>query len=181
MASIIPTLRTDRLILRPIIGADARSFFHNYQGEGVLRYLPNPLQPPLEKVERFAASQQTHWDQYGYGNWGIELIGEPGLAGWAGLQFLPETQETEVGYLLGRSYWGKGYATEAAMASLQYGFEHFNFAEIIALVHPENAASLRVAKKCGMAVIERKVYWGLELVRHRLLKDEWRSSQPKGE
>jgi RimJ/RimL family protein N-acetyltransferase len=72
---------------------------------------------PPEKDQRFIAGQQAHWEKYGYGNWGIRLRDSPELIGWAGLQYLPELEETEVGFLLDRLYWGKGYATEAAQAS----------------------------------------------------------------
>jgi RimJ/RimL family protein N-acetyltransferase len=162
----IPTLHTPRLTLRPLVPRDAVTLYGIYQVEGVLQYFPNPNPPPLEKVERFIAGQQAHWEAYGYGNWGIVPKGKMDIIGWAGLQFLPETNETEVGYLLNRQSWGKGYATEATRASLRFGFEGFNFPEIIALVHPNNAASLKVAAKCGLTIIERKVYWGVEMVRH---------------
>jgi len=165
---LIPTLHTTHLTLRPILPADAVALHRIYQHEGMLQYFPNPAPPPLEKVERFIAYQQTHWEKYGYGNWGIVPQGETDLVGWAGLQFLPETGETEVGYLLDRPFWGRGFATEAAQASIEFGFAHFDFPEIIALVHPENIASLKVAAKCGLTVVERKTYWGLELVRHRI-------------
>jgi ribosomal-protein-alanine N-acetyltransferase len=168
MSLNIPSLHTRRLTLRPILPADTAHFYRIYQTAGVLQYFPNPTPPPLEKVERFVANQQAHWDKYGYGNWGILLNGGEQVIGWAGLQFLPETDETEVGYLLDKPFWGQGYATEVARASLDYGFSHFDFPEIIALVHPDNLASLKVAAKCGMTVVERKVYWGIEMVRHVL-------------
>ncbi len=113
------------------------------------------------------ASQQVHWETYGYGNWGVVPAGERVIAGWAGLQFLPELNETEVGFLLDRRCWGKGYATEAARASLQFGFERFHLDHIIALVHPENAASLRVIEKCGMRYVDTVFLWGVHLTRHR--------------
>ena len=162
----IPTLQTQRLSLRPLVPADALTLHDIYQTEGVLQYFPNQNPPPLEKVEQFISGQQAHWEAYGYGNWGIVPKGEVEIIGWAGLQFLPETDETEVGYLLSRQSWGKGYATEVTRASIQFGFEHFNFPEIIALVHPDNVASLKVAAKCGLTVVEHKVYWGIEMVRH---------------
>jgi RimJ/RimL family protein N-acetyltransferase len=164
----IHTLHTPRLVLRSLVEADAATLHGIYQVEGVLQYFPNPNPPPLERVESFIVEQQTHWEKHGYGNWGIVPKGESKLIGWAGLQFLPETNETEVGYLLDRLVWGKGYATEAAHASLQFGFGHFDFHEIIALVHPDNVASLKVAAKCGLVPVERKVYWGVEMVRHIL-------------
>jgi [ribosomal protein S5]-alanine N-acetyltransferase len=121
-------------------------------------------------VERFIVGQGAHWKAYDYGDWGIVPIGEMDIIGWAGLQFLPETDETEVGYLLNKPFWGRGYATEATRASLQFGFEHFDFPEIIALVHPDNTASLKVAAKCGLTIVEHKEYWGIEMVRHTLKK-----------
>jgi ribosomal-protein-alanine N-acetyltransferase len=166
MSYPIPTLHTDHLILRPILPSDAIILHRIYNTEGVLQYFPNSSPPPLEKVERFVARQQEHWDKYGYGNWAITTHDNDEIIGWAGLQFLPETDETEVGYLLDRAQWGKGYATEAARASLEFGFNHFDFPEIIALVEPENVASLKVAAKCGLVAVERKVYWGAEMVRH---------------
>lgn len=164
----IPTLHTTHLILRPIVPADTTVFYRIYQTEGVLQYFPNPKPPPIEKVERFVIYQQTHWEKYGYGNWGLQTKDTSELIGWAGLQFLPDTNETEVGYLLDKPFWGQGYATEAARASLEFGFKHFDFPAIIALVHPDNLASLKVASKCGLTIVERKVYWGIELVRHVL-------------
>ena len=166
MSIQIPTLRTTHLILRPFVAADATVLHRIYQTESVLQYFPNPTPPPLEKVERFVAYQQTHWEKYGYGNWALTIQGNDEVIGWAGLQFLPETNETEVGYLLDSPHWGKGYATQAARASLDYGFANFDFPEIIALVEPDNIASLKVAEKCGLVAVERKVYWGVEMVRH---------------
>ena len=168
MAYVIPTISTDHLILRPFSAPDAAILHRIYQSEGVLQYFPNPVPPPIEKVERFVANQQAHWEKYGYGNWAVTVQGDPEIIGWAGLQFLPETDETEVGYLLDKPHWGKGYATEAARASLQFGLANFDFPEIIALVRPDNAASLKVAAKCGLIAVERKVYWGVEMVRHVL-------------
>jgi len=167
MNSKYPTLLTARLTLLPLQEADAKTLHRIYQSEGVLRYFPNPHPPPLDKVQRFIAGQQAHWQQYGYGDWGILLEGEREIAGWVGLQYVPELDETEVGFLLDSPFWGKGYATEAALATLKFGFEHFTLDHIIALVHPENAASRRVIEKCGMEFMDTLQLWGMELLRYR--------------
>jgi len=130
----IPSILTPNLTLRPLQVSDDETLHRIYQTDGVLRYFPNPNPPPLEKIQRFLAGQQAHWEQYGYGNWGIIPNGEREIIGWAGLQFLPELNETEVGFLLDRPYWGKGFATQAALASLRFGFEHVGLTQIIALV-----------------------------------------------
>jgi RimJ/RimL family protein N-acetyltransferase len=164
----IPTIHTQRLTLRPLQTTDAATLQRIYQVDGVLRYFPNHQPPPLDRIERNLLFQQAHWEQHGCGNWGVLEPGQPEIVGWAGLQFLPETGETEVGFLLDRPFWGRGFATEAALASLKFGFEKFQFPEIIALVHPENLASQRVIAKCKMPYVDHKVYFGIELLRYRL-------------
>jgi ribosomal-protein-alanine N-acetyltransferase len=170
MSAKIPSLRTAHLALRPLQAEDAQILLRIYQVDGVLQYFPNTTPPPLEKIQKFIAGLEKHWAEYGYGNWGILPEGESQIIGWAGLQYLPELDETEVGYLLNRPFWGKGYATEAAHASLQFGFENFAFDHLIALVHPDNLGSRRVLEKCGMTYVENKVLWGLEMRRYRLEK-----------
>jgi ribosomal-protein-alanine N-acetyltransferase len=162
----IPIVRTPHLTLRPLQPEDTAALHRIYQVDGVLRYFPNTTPPPLERVQIFIENQHKHWAEYGYGNWGILPEGENEIAGWGGLQFLPETGETEVGFLLDRPQWGKGYATEIARASLEFGFKGFNFERIIGLVHPENIASQRVLEKCGLVFINQKVYFGIELRRY---------------
>jgi len=168
MKAKYPSIQTTHLNLRPLESSDAGVLQRIYQSEGVLRYFPNPVPPPLEKVQRFIARQQEQWEKYGYGDWGVLPYGEGEIIGWAGLQFVPELNETEVGFLLDRPFWGKGYATEAALASLRYGFEHFSLDHIIALVHPDNLASRRVIEKCGMTYMEMLSLWGIELIRYQI-------------
>ena len=90
------------------------------------------------------------------------------IIGWAGLQYLSELAETEVGFLLDRPFWGKGYATEAAQASLSFGFDQFHLDHIIALVHPDNVGSRRVIAKCGMSYMDTLSLWGIKLRRYRI-------------
>jgi ribosomal-protein-alanine N-acetyltransferase len=168
MITHFPSVRTPRLTLSPLQPADAEALHRIYQSEGVLRYFPNPSPPPLEALQRFVAGQQAHWEKHGFGNWGILPEGEGEIIGWAGLQYLPELDETEVGFLLDRPFWGRGYATEAALASLRFGFEHFSLSHIIALAHPDNLASRRVIEKCGMAYVETLSLWGIRLMRYRI-------------
>lgn len=167
LVSELPILITANLTLRQIADSDVATLHRIYQSEGVLRYFPNPTPPPLDRVQHFVAAQQKHWEKYGYGNWGVFLEGQQAIIGWAGLQYLPELDETEVGFLLDKPFWGKGYATEAALEAIAFGFQHFNFDHMIALVHPENMASRRVIEKCGMRYVDTLLLWGIELMRHR--------------
>lgn len=161
----IPTITTPRLLLRPFTLADLHPLFDILQEPDIFKYFPRPVSPPLEKVERIINEQLVQYEQYGFGQWAVELLGKPGLIGWCGLNHLPETDEDEVAYLLSRSVHGQGYATEGAHASLEFGFGKAGLRRIIALVHPENVPSRRVAEKLGMTLLDRKFYWGMECLR----------------
>ena len=166
-----PTLTTARLTLRPLTLRDGHALHHILQQKEVLRYFPRPDPPPRERVDQFIRDQLRRWRRDGFGLWAVELRDRPGLIGWAGLQKLPlmpktqgavaEWQEVEVGYLLRSAYWGQGLATEAALASLHYGFETLKLPRIVAIVHRDNAASQRVAQKLGMHCDGEAVYWGM--------------------
>ncbi len=166
--TIVPTIHTAHLSLIPLKPEDAETLAQIYQTEGVLRYFPNPIPPSLENVRRNINNQQAHWEKFGYGNWGILTDGQTEIGGWAGLQYLPELGEIEVGFLLNQPFWGKGYATEAAFASLHFGFEQLKMEHIIALVHPENIASRKVIEKCGMRYMETVHLWSIDLRRYCL-------------
>jgi RimJ/RimL family protein N-acetyltransferase len=163
----IPTVTTSRLTLRPFAEADADPLHRILGNSDVLRYFPNPNAPSLEQVQRFIARQLAHWQDHSFGWWAVELRAAPGLIGWNGLQFLPETGEIEVAYLLDKPHWGQGLATEGAQASLQFGFETLGLKGIVAIVHPENRASIRVIEKLGMSLVDRTHYFGMEVLRYR--------------
>lgn len=166
----IPTIQTSRLVLRAFTGADAAPL-HQIMGEpGVLRYFPNQEPPSMDRVARMVASQLAHWQEHGYGWWAVQRRAETGLIGWAGLQYLPETDETEVAYLLAKAYWGQGLATEAARASLDFAFDGLGLEQIVGIVHPENAASQGVLEKLGMTLVERTQYFGMDCLRYEISK-----------
>jgi RimJ/RimL family protein N-acetyltransferase len=95
-----------------------------------------------------------------FGNRAIELKETGRNIGYCGLNNLPQAGQgrIEVSYGLTRSFWGKGFATEAASAMIRFGFELANLEEIVAAVHPGNVASLRVVSKLGLR-FEKKIHW----------------------
>jgi ribosomal-protein-alanine N-acetyltransferase len=161
------------MVLRPFT-PDDRDALHTILGEPhILRYFPQTEAPSLQRVAGMIAFQLAHWEEHGLGWWGVEMVGQPRLIGWCGLQFLPETKEVEVAYLLSRAYWRRGLATEAALASLEFGFVDCGLGYIIALVHPDNVASQRVIKKLGMSFVDRSAYFGMELLRYRVTRSAY--------
>jgi ribosomal-protein-alanine N-acetyltransferase len=128
-------------------------------------------------VERLIANQIEHWNKHGYGWWAVDIGQEKVFIGWAGLQYLPETDETEIAYLLDSSYWGKGLGTEAARAGVQYGFKQLGLDQIVAIVHPENIASQRVAQKAGLVFTNESVYFGMDCFRYELSRKDFDAEQ----
>ena len=176
-----PTLSTPRLVLRPFTMSDVAALYTILQEPDILKYFPRPEPPDLGRVERIVAAQIRHWQEHNLGWWAVCPKPPDGgendgaLAGWCGLQFLPETGEVEVGYLLSHACWGKGFATEAAEASLAYGFDSLKLESIICLVDPDNLRSNRVAAKLEMTFLGKQAYFGMVLNKYerRRATDGW--------
>jgi ribosomal-protein-alanine N-acetyltransferase len=168
-----PSFETPRLRLRPFREDDAPALHRILLQPDMLTYFPWPKEPPLEKVERFVRQQIEQWTSVGYAWWAVELKPSGLLVGWNGLQFLPETRETEIGFLIDRSHWHRGLTTEAARVGLQYGFEELELSEIIALAHPDNVASRRVIEKLGMRFDRATEYFGMRVARYTLARAEY--------
>ena len=164
----IPKITTERLVLRAFTHKDALTLFDILQVEGVLRYFPDPIPPSRERVERFIERQLAHWEEHGFGWWAVVPQGGEELIGWNGLQFIPETDEIELGYLLSKPFWGQGLAVEGGQAALEFGFETLGLERIIGLVHPDNIASQRVLEKLGMTFTNQASYFGMQVYRYAL-------------
>lgn len=87
---------------------------------------------------------------------------------------LDGTPEAEIGYILARAYWGRGYATEAASASLRYGFEQLGLERIVAVTRPDHLVSQQVLRKLGMVFERNAYYYGAEQVCYAASRDEYR-------
>lgn len=164
----IPTLTTPRLTLRPWEEGDAQGLFAILQQPGIFRYFPKTTPPPRPWIDKYIQHHARHWQERGCGHWAVVTLGEGSLVGWTGLEYLPELEQVELAYLLSRDAQGKGLATDAAQAALKFGFDTCHLPEIIALVHPENTASIRVLEKCGLVFHDRQKLWGIELLRYHL-------------
>jgi len=101
-----------------------------------------------------------------------EMIGDCGIT----LQGVDGEMLPEIGYHLRRDMWGKGFATEAARACRDYGFQKLNVELLISLIRPENQPSCRVAKRNGMKVWKETVRVGLLHAVYRITREEWFAS-----
>jgi len=142
---------SQRLFFREFTEEDAPLVYALNKDPETLRYLHElPTTDETVALEVITNRIIPQYQQYGYGRWAVLLKENNAFIGWCGLKYRPERNETDLGYRFLHSYWGKGYASEAAAACLRYGFEHYPLSIITARAHVENLASLRVIEKCGM-------------------------------
>ena len=166
----IPTIETERLWLRPFTPQDATTMHQILNGPDVLKYFPGPQTVTEAQVERMIGRLLTHWQENGYGLWAVEQCTTGTLLGRCGLQLITETDEVEIDFILDPACWGQGFATEAGLASLQFGFKQLNLPEVVGIVHPENLASQRVLQKLGMQFTAATEYFGMAV--HRYVKTQ---------
>lgn len=142
-------LTTPRLLMRQLQVEDAEELYLLNSDPEVLRYTGDQ---PFASVA--AAREFIHgYDQYTKyrrGRLGMFLEETGTFVGWCGLKYHPDTDETELGFRLKQAYWNRGYATEAALASLVYGFKQLGLSTIMGRVIKDNTASIRVLEKIGM-------------------------------
>jgi RimJ/RimL family protein N-acetyltransferase len=128
---------------------DLDAYARMYADPEVVRFLEQGA--PLDRAAAFRsmALHLGHWQLRGYGQWALEdrvrgrFVGRAGLwqpEGWPGI---------EVGWVLSRDAWGRGYATEARRVAIDYAFEVLHADEIISLIRPENTGSIKVAERLG--------------------------------
>lgn len=172
------TLETARLRLRPLRSDDVDAYYEGISRDpDVMRYLPGGVPRQRYDAEWVVNYFMRHTELHGFGVWGVEELSGGKLIGHAGLEYIPGAEEVELAYTLAKAYWGKGYATEAAHASIAYGFESLDLPEIYALAYPENTASQKVMRKIGM--VDQGLtdqYYGSELTCYKLNRAEYFAS-----
>jgi ribosomal-protein-alanine N-acetyltransferase len=169
-------LVTERLRLRPLSTDDLEDLAVIYGDPEVMRYRLHTQPASREQTRTMLEQYLHHWKQYDFGRWAILEQTQHQVIGHAGLEFLDGTPEVELNYLIARSYWGVGLATEAARVILQYGFETLHLPQTIAISKPENLASRRVLEKLGMCYEAEVQYYGVTWLRYTLSRDRWRTS-----
>ena len=136
-------IETERLILRPLTVADAEEVFL-WAGDPVVnRYMPYPVHQSVEQTKQWLSTLGDK-DEFGF------CLKETGqVIGSGSIKYVEEYDAYELGYNLNRAFWGKGYATEAAKAMLQWAYEQRNARKFMARHVTKNTASGNVIRKCG--------------------------------
>jgi len=171
-------IETERLILREIVANDVDGLFELDSDPEVHRYLGNNPVTNKEQIVEVIQMIRKQYIENGIGRWAIEDKSTGEFLGWTGLKLVKEPLNGhvnfyDVGYRLIRKHWGKGIATESALASLKYGFETLGVKEIYASAEVGNIGSNNVLKKIGMEWMETFDYEGREQNWYFLEHGKW--------
>jgi RimJ/RimL family protein N-acetyltransferase len=141
-------------VLRPFTVADAAALYDMQAEPHVERFFGVTTRA---EIDEWLAGQEALWAAGGYGRLVItdRVTGE--LLGRSGLKYWDEYDEVEVGWMLRAAYLGRGYATEAGKACLDWGFAHLDVDHITAMIRPENTGSIAVAERLGMSLLREDV------------------------
>ena len=157
-------LETERLQLRRFTSDDVDSFLRLISDAEVMRYIGDGKIDNREGAKTRLARIVRNYENYpGLGVWATEQKSSGKVIGWFVLKYIPNTVEVEIGYLLQKSAWGQGIATEGARALLAYGFDKVGMNRIVAVANVANQASQNVMKKIGLRDCGIGRYYGREV------------------
>ena len=174
--AVIPEQTTDRLLLRGIQADDVDAYVALFSDPDVIRYLPLDGPMTREQLDGAVERNHGHWSRHGYGVWTMCLRESGEMIGHCGLRFLEDVGETELLYAIATAHWNQGLTTEAARASLEFGFRRGGLDRVIALAVPDNRASTRVMEKVGMTFQREQDIFGLHCARYGVSAAEWRAA-----
>ncbi|MGO9940766.1 MAG: GNAT family N-acetyltransferase [Terracidiphilus sp.] len=148
----IPTIETDRLLLRRWQSADHEPFAVMNRDPFVMEHFPSPL--TREESDQLIDRAEAHFEQHGYGPWAVELKDTAEFIGFIGLSIpnfeTPFMPAIEIGWRLASPHWGRGLATEGARAVVRHAFQTLRLSALVSFTVPANTRSRRVMEKLAM-------------------------------
>lgn len=176
----IPVLETERLTLRAFTAADAAPLTAIHGDERTMKYLGGQPDGSLLGAYDKILGYLGHWALNGFGRWAVEEKASGRMIGRVGFLDAPdEWPGNELGWTFLRESWGKGYATEAAIAARDFGFARLGMERVLSMIHPENTPSQAVAKRLGESPWKPFVFKGLECMLWSVTREEW-AAQRRG-
>ena len=164
-------IETDRLLLRDLGDEDVHGLFAMDSDAEVHTYLGNSPIATLAEAQHYIDFIKQQYKDYGIGRWAVVEKESGNFIGWSGFRYVTDTINAK------KNYWGKGYASETAIASLNYGFKELNFEEIVGIADVAHMASNTILQKVGLLKRNEFYYDGTLHNFYSLLKTEWENSK----
>ncbi|WP_410004296.1 GNAT family N-acetyltransferase [Aequorivita nionensis] len=171
-------IETDRLIMRDLMDEDVQGMFAMDSDAEVHAFLGNKPISTMEEAKKMIDSINEQYVQNGIGRWAVVEKESGDFVGWSGFKYITDTfggrsNFYDLGYRFIKKYWGKGYATETAIASLNHGFAKLNYEEICGMADVDHIASNVILKKIGLLKRHEFIYDGTLHNFYTLSKNEW--------
>ncbi len=146
-------IETPRLILRRFVPDDVEAFFRLCSEPEIIRYAQNtPVASIDEALALMQAAPLRDYAVRGYGRFACIWRETGDVIGFSGIKHLAELGEDELGYRFLPEFWGRGLATEAGAASIEFARTSLGLSRLVAMVHPDNLGSIRVVSRLGFLV-----------------------------
>jgi len=170
-------IETERLTLRRMQSDDASALLEIFSDPIAMRYFGVIFD--RARMDAWVQSNLEHEQQHGFSLLSVILKDNGEIIGDCGLETdtIDGRSIVGIGFDFRRSYWGKGYATEAAQAVLKYGFTQYEFDRISGWIDPENKPSQRVAERIGMSVERYVVRGGKTYALYCITREDWNREQ----
>jgi len=154
-------LETERLALREIVNDDFGELYRMNSNPEIMKYVGDGSTRNHTQMTIELETLISHYRRKpGLGIWATILKDTNTFVGASGLVYYDNTPEIEIGYRFLKEHWNKGYATEASISLLKYGFYTLGLNKIVSSAHVENRASRRVMEKIGMTYIDNRTHYG---------------------
>jgi RimJ/RimL family protein N-acetyltransferase len=143
---------TERLLLRPFTLDDAEAWLPLISLPEIIRYTGDVAATSVAEARECLRTRPLRdYAVHGYGRMAVIEKSTRRLVGFSGLKYLEDLREVDIGYRFLPDCWGKGYATESASVLMEQGRRAHGFRRIVGMAHPDNAASIHVLEKLGLA------------------------------
>ena len=166
-------LETERLLLRQFRESDLDDFARMCADPESMRYIGEGRTLNRAEAWRSIAFFLGHWRLRGYGLWAAEEKSTGQFLGRVGLYYPEGWPVLEVGWSIDRQRWGEGFATEGGRAAIRWAFENLDIERLSSVIHPDNAASIRVAEKLGERLLRHDEIAGQPVVIYSIERERF--------
>lgn len=169
-------IETERLVLRMLRSSDFDDYAAMCADSDIMRFLGERKPMTRNQAWRHMAAILGHWQLRGYGFFAVEEKSSGRFVGRVGFWDPEDWPDFEIGWTITRENWGRGFATEAARACLNYAFTTLRREYVTSLIDSQNAASIRVAEHLGESFHQDVDLFGIVVRQYRLTAADWRKA-----